>query len=66
MKNKEICEAAEQSGVRLYELAYSLELQDTSLSRPLRRELPPRKADRNTRCNRIVYMQEAEMSEYAG
>lgn len=40
LANKSIRETAKRSGVRLWEVAYSLGITDATLSRKLRRELP--------------------------
>lgn len=40
MRNKEIREAAKQSGIRLWQIAERLGVNDGNFSRKLRRELP--------------------------
>lgn len=40
LANKTIRDAAKRSGVRLWEVAYSMGITDATLSRKLRRELP--------------------------
>lgn len=45
-KNSDIRNAAKASGVRLWEIAEKLRIQDSALSRKLRRELPPEERDK--------------------
>jgi len=41
MKNKDIRRKAAGAGVKLWQIAYALGIADCSLSRKLRKELPP-------------------------
>lgn len=46
MKNQEIRQAAAGAGVRLWQIAEALGIADFTLSRKLRRELPPEEKER--------------------
>lgn len=46
MKNQEIRRAAAGAGVKLWQVAEALGIADCSLSRKLRRELPPEERER--------------------
>lgn len=46
MKNQEIRRAAAGAGVKLWQVAEALGIADCSLSRKLRRELPPEEKER--------------------
>lgn len=46
MKNQEIRRAAAGAGVKLWQIAEALGIADCSLSRKLRRELPPEEKER--------------------
>lgn len=51
LANKTIRDAAKRSGVRLWEVAYSMGITDATLSRKLRRELP---ADKQAHIMNII------------
>lgn len=46
MKNQDVRQAASNADVRLWQIAEALGIADSSLSRKLRRELPPEEKER--------------------
>lgn len=62
MYNKDIREAAKRAGVRLWQIAEVLGINDGNLSRKLRKELPNEEKDRILNIIRKLAREEMEVS----